>query len=73
MITFNNISFLVLFGRDSLLLCTFTIVLTVILKNMIQASDTSPTWVSSLVSIVQNNRPGQFLLLYDTSFKVCRM
>lgn len=60
---------LMVYSRDSLLLCTFSIVLTVILKAMVHSSKPSPTWISSVVSGVLSNRPGQWFLLYESSLK----
>ncbi|KAF5274033.1 hypothetical protein FQR65_LT04431 [Abscondita terminalis] len=60
---------LVLYSRDSLLLCTFTIFLTVVLKAMLRSGKPSPVWISSLVSGILSNRPGQWFLLYESNLK----
>ncbi|KAB0803197.1 hypothetical protein PPYR_00167 [Photinus pyralis] len=60
---------LIVYSRDSLLLCTFTIVLTVVLKAMTQSAKPSPAWISTVVSGVLSNRPGQWFLLYESSLK----
>ncbi|KAK4884723.1 hypothetical protein RN001_000994 [Aquatica leii] len=60
---------LVLYSRDSLLLCTSTIVLTVVLKAMLSSPKPSPLWISSLMSSILSKRPGQWFLLYESSLK----
>ncbi|KAF5291357.1 hypothetical protein FQA39_LY03508 [Lamprigera yunnana] len=60
---------LIVYSRDSLLLCTFTIVLSVILKTMLRSSKSSPAWISTIVSGILSNRPGQLFLLYEGNVK----
>ncbi|RZB54416.1 nicotinic acetylcholine receptor alpha 9 subunit, partial [Asbolus verrucosus] len=65
----QNIPLILLFARDSLLLSAFTIVLTVVLKNMVENEKPAPGWMSGTVYILTSSRPGQFIFLNDSSAK----
>lgn len=65
----DNPPLLIIYGRDSVLLCTLSIVLTVVLKQMRKSNGSSPMWISSFLTSILSNRPGQFLLLYETGLK----
>ncbi|XP_045461113.1 neuronal acetylcholine receptor subunit alpha-3-like isoform X2 [Harmonia axyridis] len=65
----KTVPYLVSYARDSLLLCCFTIVLTVILKNLIEGNPKAPGWVSSVVSFLTGCKAGEIILLNDYSLK----
>ena len=53
----------VLFYRDSLILATFTMILTTVLRKVHAAKIAPPGWIVTTVSYVANNRAGRFFLL----------
>lgn len=59
----------VLFYRDSLALAAFALILTALLRKLQNMSMETPTWVSSTISFVLNNRAGRFLILTDDESK----
>ncbi|CAH0551481.1 unnamed protein product [Brassicogethes aeneus] len=65
----NKIPQLMVLGRDSLLLCGFSIVFTIILKNIVLKKTPPPSWISRIVSFVIGCRPGQIIFLDDTTLK----
>lgn len=64
-----TVPFLICYSRDSLLLCSFILVLTVILRNLITGSEVAPKWVSIVVSYITSCRVGEIVLLNDYSIK----
>ncbi|KAL3285895.1 hypothetical protein HHI36_000415 [Cryptolaemus montrouzieri] len=61
--------YLMSFSRDSMLLTSFTIIFTVILRNFIQGSLHAPSWVSTVVSFLTGCKAGEIILLNDYSIK----
>ncbi|KAK9875263.1 hypothetical protein WA026_007653 [Henosepilachna vigintioctopunctata] len=64
-----NTPYLVSYSRDSMLLVSFTIIFTVMLKNLIRGSLHAPVWVSTTVSFLTGFKVGQIILLNDYSIK----
>ena len=59
----SSLTFTVLFYRDSLILATFTMILTMVLRKVYAAKIAPPGWIVTTVSYVANNRAGRFFLL----------
>jgi len=60
----------VLFFRDSMLLSGLAVVLAITLRYLTSTSEASPRWVNGIISWTLNFRPGQLLLLTNSSPEV---
>ncbi|CAG9766342.1 unnamed protein product [Ceutorhynchus assimilis] len=68
-VTGENLPSLLSISRDSTLLAGVSVVLTVLLKNLMQNKNQSPQWVSVTASVLIGSRPGQLIFLPDNSLK----
>lgn len=60
--TVLNCIFLVLYARDALLMSTFALVLTVLLRGLTNSSTPGPVWISTVVDTIVKSTPGQAIL-----------
>ncbi|XP_063932693.1 neuronal acetylcholine receptor subunit alpha-3-like [Zophobas morio] len=65
----DRVPLILLFARDSLLLSAFTIMFSLVLASMVENKKTTPAWISRVVSVLIAFKPGQVVLLGDSSFK----
>lgn len=68
---FNGFFLLVLYARDALLMSTFALVLTVILRGLTNSNSLGPVWISTLVDTIVKSAPGQ-AILYNYSVIVSK-
>lgn len=60
----------VLFYRDSLVLATFALILTALLRKLQNMSMEMPSWISSTTIFILSNRAGRFLVLNNEESKI---
>lgn len=60
----------VLFYRDSLVLATFALILTALLRKLQNMSTEMPSWISSTTIFILSNRAGRFLVLNNEESKI---
>lgn len=60
----------VLFYRDSLVLATFALILTTLLRKLQNMSMEMPSWISSTTIFILSNRAGRFLILNNEESKI---
>ncbi|KAK9702997.1 Neurotransmitter-gated ion-channel ligand binding domain [Popillia japonica] len=65
----GNVPNIVLFARDSLILCLVQFMLTVTLRHMIKASGNNSGWISSVVGTLVQSKVGQVMLVFDNTVK----
>ncbi|KAI4493718.1 PREDICTED: neuronal acetylcholine receptor subunit alpha-2-like [Polistes canadensis] len=65
----ENVPHILLFYRDSLALAAFALILTALLRKLQNMNMETPSWVSSTITFVLNNRAGRFLILTDDESK----
>lgn len=59
-----------LFYRDSLMLATFALILTALLRKLQNTSMEMPSWISSTTTFILSNGAGRFLVLNDEESKI---
>ncbi|KAG5323126.1 ACH1 protein, partial [Acromyrmex heyeri] len=72
MVPFNGVNspYIMLFYRDSLMLATFALILTALLRKLQNMSMEMPSWISSTTTFILNNKAGRFLVLNDEESKI---
>ncbi|XP_050294485.1 neuronal acetylcholine receptor subunit alpha-6-like [Anthonomus grandis grandis] len=68
-ITGENMPSILTISRDSTLLTGISVAVTVLLRNLMQNKNSSPTWMASATSVLIGSRPGQLIFLPDNSLK----
>lgn len=72
LIVFFSLFIIVLYARDALLMSTFALVLTVLLRGLTNSSRPGPVWISTVVDAIVKSTPGQ-AILYNYSVIVSRI
>ncbi|KYQ52603.1 Acetylcholine receptor subunit alpha-like 2 [Trachymyrmex zeteki] len=72
MVPFNGVNspYIMLFYRDSLMLATFALILTALLRKLQNTSMEMPSWISSTTTFILSNGAGRFLVLNDEESKI---
>ncbi|XP_058803962.1 neuronal acetylcholine receptor subunit alpha-2-like isoform X2 [Phymastichus coffea] len=60
---------ILLFYRDSMVLATFAMIVTALLRKLQVANSSAPGWIVSTVTFMASNRAGRFLLLDNADVK----
>lgn len=62
--------FAVTYSRDSLIMATFMLILTTILRKLILCRMDSPKWIGTATGYAMNSRAVQLVFMFDGSLKV---
>ncbi|XP_022913890.1 neuronal acetylcholine receptor subunit non-alpha-2-like [Onthophagus taurus] len=65
----DNVPKIILFGRDSLVIVFFVLMITVILRNITKSPETSPNWANDYISKALESRLGHMVLVLDFTMK----